>query len=279
MTVTADGWLDWATRLYGNPDHVNGGINPVHGIFLHSAEGYAPVLLDPNSKYGYHGDLSWHLTNLMDGRLFQHFPLTAQCWHATAANNSFVGMENEGRTPTDAQGNPIPPGPPLNAAQIVNAKRVIADISQHYGWVPNRPTSAKDLTPTLWEHNEVVRIGGTSTSCPSGRIPWAKILGDDDMLFTRFSAGFKDIDLAALTGGIFNVRDLGIPASAKRVQLRCWEHDSELEVYDGTPDPNNRAAGSIFPPYGVTEPFLGPNGEVYLIGTGNVRVAPLGYWA
>lgn len=140
---------------------------------------------------------------------------------------------------------------------------------------PNTPAD----TFIVAEHNEVTRFGGTSTECPDGRIPWDKILGDDDMLFTRFSAGFKDIDLGALAGGIFNVRDLGIPATAKRVQLRCWEHDNELEVYDGTPDPNNRAAGSAFPPYGVVEPFLGPNGEVYLIGAGNVRVAPLGYWA
>lgn len=170
MTVDAQGWLDWATKLPGKQSNVNGGVNTVRGIFLHSAEGYASVLLDPNSSYGYHGDLSWHLTNLMDGRVFQHFPLTAQCWHATAANNNYVGMENEGYQPKEKS---------LNAIQVANAKHVIADIAAWKGWTPKRPTSPTDTTQTLWEHNEVVRIGGTSTSCPSGRIPWDLILGGD----------------------------------------------------------------------------------------------------
>lgn len=165
--ISADGWVSWATKLYGNPDHVNGGVNDVRGIFLHSAEGYASVLLDPNSSYGYNGDLSWHFTNLMDGRLFQHFPLTAQCWHATAANDSYVGIENEGLHTKETS---------LNQAQIKNAVALIEEIAEWKGWTPTRPTSPVDFGATLYEHREVVRFGGSSTACPDGRIPWDTIM-------------------------------------------------------------------------------------------------------
>lgn len=169
MGVTADGWLDWAVRLQPSPfdKNTNPGINSVRGIFMHSAEGYAGALLDPNSQWGYNGQHSWHLSNMMDGRVFQHYPFTARCHHATAANQEYVGVENEGDYPKELS---------LNEVQIQNAVRFTRDISAWKGWVPRRPIGSMDVAHTLWEHNEVVRIGGTSTSCPSGRIPWTEIL-------------------------------------------------------------------------------------------------------
>lgn len=163
-----DGWLDWAIKLPG-PTHrnLNDGINPVRGIFMHSAEGYAGTLLDPNSQWGYAGNHSWHLSNLFDGRVFQHYPFTARCHHATAANQSYIGVENEGDFPKETT---------LNEAQIVNAQRFIKEIADWKGWLPTRPKSSSDISHTLWEHNEVVRLGGTSSACPSGRIPWEKLL-------------------------------------------------------------------------------------------------------
>jgi hypothetical protein len=134
---------------------------------MHSAEGYASVLLDPNSEWGFNGNHSWHLSNLMDGRVFQHYPLTARTWHATKANQEYVGVENEGDYPKEQS---------LNAAQIANARRFIADIAAWKGWTPSRPRSPTDTTHTLWEHNEVTRLGGSGSSCPSGRIPWDAIL-------------------------------------------------------------------------------------------------------
>lgn len=167
--ITADGWLDWAIRLQPSPPtkNMNAGTNPANGIFMHSAEGYASVLLDPNSIYGYNGQHSWHLSNLMDGRVFQHYPFTARCHHATAANQSYIGVENEGYQPKEKS---------LNEAQIQNAVRFINEISAWKGWTPKRPTSASDTSHTLWEHNEVVRLGGSGSSCPSGRIPWNEIM-------------------------------------------------------------------------------------------------------
>lgn len=175
MSISADGWLSWAEKLEPPFKKVNPGINSVKGIFMHSAEGYATVLLDINSPYGYNGNHSWHLSNLMDGRVFQHYPFTARCWHATAGNQEYIGVENEGYAPREKS---------LNPAQIANARMFIAEISHWKGWTPRRPVSATDITHTLWEHNEVTRLGGSGSACPSGRIPWGEILRadqEDDM--------------------------------------------------------------------------------------------------
>lgn len=181
MGITSDGWLDWAIRLPG-PDypirrpegqaHTNVGINGDIGLFMHSAEGYASVLLDPASIYGYRGNHSWHLSNLFDGRVFQHYPFTTRCWHASKANQMYIGVENEGHSPKD---------PTLTAAQIESAKRFIKEISEWKGWEPRRPYNDTETGYTLWEHREVVKLGGTATACPSGRIPWDKILMEEDV--------------------------------------------------------------------------------------------------
>lgn len=173
--ISADGWLDWAVKMPGRPatgPGFNPGVNGVHGIVFHSAEGFAQTLLSPTSQWGYYSALyPWHLSNLLDGRLVQHYPFLARCWHGSAFNDNYVGMENEGKTPEGAT-----VGPPLNDAQIANAQRVIADLSEWKGWKAKRPTSATDKTATLYEHTEVVRFGGSGTQCPSKRIPWDKVL-------------------------------------------------------------------------------------------------------
>lgn len=163
--MLVNGWFDWAVRVPGPLDKVNGGINPVHAITFHSAEGYKPGLLSQLAN----APVSWHLSNLQDGTMWQHYPLSAQCWHATAFNNFCIGMEHEGVV-----------GTPFNALQITNDQRVIKEVSEAYGWVPKRPISSTDLTATLYEHGEVVRLkGGMGSSCPNHRIPWDKILGQE----------------------------------------------------------------------------------------------------
>lgn len=180
--VTPDGWLTWAERMPGRPatgPGFNTGVNGVRGIVFHSAEGFAATLLSPTSQWGYYNaQYPWHLSNLLDGRLIQHHPFTVRCWHGSAFNDEYVGMEHEGRTP---DGSAV--GPTLNDMQIFNARRVIASVSAWKGWTPKRPTSASDKAATLYEHGETVRFGGTSTQCPSHRIPWDKIFetGGNDM--------------------------------------------------------------------------------------------------
>lgn len=163
------GLLDWAERVPGPVHKVNAGTNPVFGIIAHSAEGYEAGLR--SQILG--GPVSWHLSNLKDGRLWQHYPLTSRCWHATAANNAYIGIESEGRA-----------GESLTEAQIANLVRIIREVSAWKGWEPRRPTSDIDMSATLYEHREVTRFGGTATACPSGRIPWDEILSrlqEDDV--------------------------------------------------------------------------------------------------
>lgn len=165
MTINSSGWLDWAIRTprTDNAPRTNPGINDCKGIFLHSAEGYHDHLLELATT----GPLSWHFSNMMNGEFHQHYPITARCWHATKANNSYLGMENEGTYQLQ---------PRLNEAQITNAIHCINEVSSLKGWTPSRPAGPLDMGYTLWEHNEVVRLGGSYSQCPSNRIPWPVIM-------------------------------------------------------------------------------------------------------
>ena len=208
--ITPDGWLDWAERKPGPHFKVNGGLSPVSGFVAHSAEGYEAhimnVLLDPNRQ------ASWHFTNLYDGRLWQHYPIQAQCWASGAGqpNNNWPAMEHEGVA-----------GQILTAAQVATTARVIKELSALKGWKPERQV-------TLWEHREMVRFGAAATACPSDRIPWAKILallvGDNAMMTKEqaklhmFNALLHDFDVVPVAEGE-GVLD-GEPTPTVKVQLK-----------------------------------------------------------
>lgn len=227
LEVTPDGWLTWAERMPGRPatgPGFNVGVNDVRGIFFHSAEGYAETLLSKTSQWGYYNaQYPWHLSNLLDGRLIQHYPFTARCWHASAANDHYVGMEHEGRTP---DGSTV--GPVLNDLQVANDRRVIASVGAWRGWAPKRPTAASDLAATLYEHTEVIRFGGSSTQCPSHRIPWDKVLGTpappiQEEIMPRFNATAPS---ARGKQAPFNLAlsdfDEPIPAGTKRLRIEVY---------------------------------------------------------
>jgi hypothetical protein len=189
MTISADGWIDGAIRMPGRPvvvgEGFNAGINSALGLVFHSAEGFAATMLSPTSQWGYYSaEYPWHLSNLLDGRLIQHYSLHVRCWHGSAFNDSYVGMEHEGLTPEGASS-----GPSLNLAQVTNDRYVIRELSQWKGWQPKRPTSLTDKTATLYEHTEVRRFGGTGTQCPSNRIPWGAVLLEEPMPEAKFIAG------------------------------------------------------------------------------------------
>lgn len=191
MTVDAQGWLSWAIKMPGRPATGNGfnpGTNTVKGLVFHSAEGFAGTLLDPQSQWGYYSaEYPWHISNLLDGRLVQHYPFTARCWHGSAFNQDYVGMEHEGLTPAGQQVGPI-----LNAGQIANDKRVIADLAAWKCWTPRRPAQSGDKTATLYEHKETIWFGGTSTGCPNNRIPWDLILATEDYGPMKLNADGSD---------------------------------------------------------------------------------------
>lgn len=274
--ITTDGWLDWAERVPGHSNKTNSGLNSNRGIFLHSAEGYEAYLRsDPPKPVG----VSWHLSNLFNGHLLQHYPLTTRCWHATAANNSYLGFEHEGKVPNH---------PTLAEPQINTAVRVIREISVYYGWKPKRPISGSDVSHTLWEHNEVVRLGGTGSACPSGRIPWNEILkrlntGDDDMLIRhnglanpgfwngRFVNGEQLIDARS---------DFSLPLDTKLIRYDLWLDSGVLDVADM---PSGNFAGSVGGSAAqrvAIDAFIDQNGIGKFFGLGATihSIGIVGYW-
>jgi hypothetical protein len=165
MPIDQAGWFSWMIRDPGPPHKVNGGRNGGKGKVPHSAEGYWPYLRD-GVLWGPRR-ASWGASNLKDGRCFQHYSIWEQTWTSGAPypNNNFFTTENEGVT-----------GEPLTPAQTANLTRIITELSALQGWEPRRPSSKADKLASLYEHNECVRFGAEPTSCPSGRIPWDKIL-------------------------------------------------------------------------------------------------------
>lgn len=190
--ITADGWFDFAERVPGDPSKVNGWLSPAAGFVAHSAEGYEAYLRSYNVNQAANATrrASWHLSNLYDGRLLQHFPVQAQCWASGAPfpNNNYVAMEHEGLV-----------GEVLTPAQTATTARVIGELAQLKGWTPARGA-------TLWEHQECRRWGAEPTACPSGRIPWDAVLaaigGNDPMDEVRESALDRRNALVALLAAL-----------------------------------------------------------------------------
>lgn len=172
MTITAEGWFSWAERDPGPLSKTNGGRNTNGGVVLHSAEGYAPLLMQLVHDEARRA--SWMVSNLKNGRFIQHYSVYAQTWTSGSGwpNNNLNAWENEGVK-----------GEPLTAQQNENNIRAIRELSELGRWKPGRPTSATDKGASLWEHNECVRWGSEPTACPSGRIPWDLYLSrlEDDM--------------------------------------------------------------------------------------------------
>ena len=231
--ISPDGWLSWAEKMPGRAASgpgFNAGVNGVRGLVFHSAEGWAETMLSKTSQWGYYSaQYPWHLSNLLDGRLIQHYPFTARCWHGSAFNENYVGMENEGVTPHGAT-----TGPALNDMQIFNARRVIASLSEWKGWAPKRPTSASDKTATLYEHTEVVRFGGSGTQCPSRRVPWDLILAEqEEEIMDVINGTAPSLRGRKVTPDVPSpVRltdfDVAIPPTARRLRI---------EVYLASTDP------------------------------------------
>lgn len=281
--ITADGWLDKAIRLQGRApvfdgkSGFNAGVNGVRGIVFHSAEGWAETLLSRTSQWGYYSaEFPWHFSNLLDGRLFQHYPLTLRCWHGSAFNDNYAGIEHEGvsRTP----GN----GPVLNPLQIRNDQVVIAEISAWKGWTPRRPERAGDKTATLYEHKETVWFGGTSTSCPNNRIPWDLILQGEDDMFTRWNGeanpSYWHGKRLQGASGIGLRSDFDLPAEARSVEIEVFLTSGRLTAMDG--GSTGRAGFIEGPGFGRVRMFMDKDGAAWFNGEDAVvdKIVCLGYW-
>ena len=151
-------WYPAAERLPGpasKSGYPNKGARESKGVVVHSAEGWRTAmeaqLIHPSIAK------SWHFSVYLDGHVQQHYPLEAMTWHAkTPANYNYVGIECEGLA-----------GTPVAGAQLESLIKLLKWQREQEGWTE----TARGVT--LFEHNEFV-----ATLCPSGRIPWERILAD-----------------------------------------------------------------------------------------------------
>ena len=170
-----DEWPPFALRLPGPPGKIGYGTehSPKRGEVKHSAGGYEHAMLSILANPG--NGVSWHYSVMQDGRVFAHYPLTANCWHAgdsdvdggVSANIDLVGVEHEGGAPGNESD-------PLTDAQIEATVALTRWMMAQYGLrgAVRYPAQSEGNYWWLVEHNEV---SNRPTSCPSGRIPWTEI--------------------------------------------------------------------------------------------------------
>jgi hypothetical protein len=111
---------------------------------------------------------SWHFFVTKTGEVYQHVDTDNIAWTNGGfdANRLFWGIECEGVA-----------GEPLTEPQfeaLVGVVRWLWDVHDVGAFVRQE---------TAWEHNEMTQFGSAPTSCPSGRIPWGRLISslEDDM--------------------------------------------------------------------------------------------------
>lgn len=134
-----------------------------HGVVDHSSEGPLEATLGVLDSWR---TVSWQFTvsaiellseNNLLTRVYQHYPITDVCWHAGfAANKQYVGIEHCGRKDE-----------PLTEPQYQTTLRL-------HRWLRQQGVlTVCERRVDLWEHNELM-----ATDCPSGRIPWDRLIRD-----------------------------------------------------------------------------------------------------
>ena len=220
-------WMPGAIIVPGHPDKIGyqrlgfGSRGPKRGDVKHSAEGWATYL-----KFLIETRLaikSWHFTVLLDGTIWQHYPIDAHCWHAgdtdddddVRANIELVGIEHEGLV-----------GQPLTAEQTqatVEITQFCAEYFERSAAYARFPVQPSDGW-TLVEHTEV---SNAFTACPSDRIPWddiLELLEEDDMkpqLIREASSPYVFILAGVWYSYLHRIEDateLGIPTAIKVVK-------------------------------------------------------------
>jgi hypothetical protein len=180
--ITSDGWLSWAERVPGPAEKVYSEANAAIGYVPHSMVGQLQgwysrlfdMTRDADGQFTKMAAASVHGSILRGGQVIQHYPFIASCWASGSRypNTRFIAFENESVYRDGKPDESIP----LTGPQIEANVRIIRELSQWSQWIPRRPVNAADLTASLYEHRECVRFGSAATACPSGRIPWARII-------------------------------------------------------------------------------------------------------
>ena len=154
-------------RWYPGPTWKQGydfapGPNRKRGIVPHSMEGSLAgalsVLEGPRHS-------SWQFSITTLGAIYQHYNVTADCWHGAdvdnddnvRANLDLIGIEDEGFA-----------GQMLAGAQVITLAHLYSWLQDEHGFQPYVRLQ------TVYEHGEVA---DSWTECPSGRIPHQAVAG------------------------------------------------------------------------------------------------------
>ena len=136
----------------------NAGTHLQNGVVIHSMEGSLQagfgVLDGPRQA-------SWHFSVSQTGEVYQHVDTDNIAWTNGGfdANRLFWGIECEG-----VEGEPLTE--PQFAA-LLGVVRWLWDVHDVGAFVRQE---------TAFEHNEMVQFGSAPTACPSGRIPWERVI-------------------------------------------------------------------------------------------------------
>ena len=195
------------------------------GVVNHSAEGWrgglVAQLANPNAG-------SWHFTVYQDGSIEQHYDSDAVAWHCGVrpewrreSNATLIGIEHEGVA-----------GQPLTEAQYQASLKVNRRLFETYKWgEPKRVEPGKNL----WEHREL-----SSTACPSGRIPWDRLIADmkakEDVVLI-LPNGWKIVSAEPKLGA----KRLGEPYNQSRP-------DGQLEYVEHWKNPDGSEFWLVSPP-------------------------------
>jgi hypothetical protein len=223
-------WLPFCTRRPG-PDWKQGypgipkrSLDQIEGEAKHSAEGGRLSMhgvLDSEARLA-----SWTFSVFKSGPPEQHYPLESVVWTngSPQANLKFIGEEHEGVAGEELNGNQV-----LWTAQITSSVRKLC---------PKVAAFPPTRLVNLWEHRELTIFGADPTACPSGRIPWPKIIAavtvpeEDDM-----PDWFKESDWKALQQKVTDVYALRFLADTPPMTIRqqpdgkvwliVWHEDAE----------------------------------------------------
>ncbi len=209
-------WLPFCNRRPGPPEKTGypgipkRTLDQIQGEAKHSAEGYRASMygvLDNSSRQA-----SWTFSIFKEGPPDQHYPLEAIVWTngSPQANIKFIGEEHEGMA-----------GEELNENQILWTTQITSSVRELCPAVKANPPATR---VNLWEHGWLTVFGASPTACPSGRIPWDRIIAgltspEDDMPLTA-----QDLDaIRQVCKEAIDAYDLASAAQVEELETQVKE--------------------------------------------------------